>query len=155
DGAAGDEGGVLQQREPQRGRAVAATRVTGYERLEEEAQVLALLVDGQPVVEARAGDQVEIVLDRTPFYAESGGQVPDRGTLTGPGGQVEAEDVQRPVAGVVVHRGRVRSGRIRRDEVVLVTVDAHHRWDTACNHTATHLLHQALRDALGQHAHQA
>nr|MBO2487085.1 alanine--tRNA ligase [Bacillota bacterium] len=174
-----DEAGFQQQMELQRSRARAAreatgymgkpgveryaelarevppTRFTGYERLEEEAQVLALLVDGQPVVEARAGDQVEIVLDRTPFYAESGGQVPDRGTLTGPGGQVEVEDVQRPVAGVVVHRGRVRSGRIRRDEVVLATVDAHHRWDTARNHTATHLLHQALRDALGQHAHQA
>ena len=174
-----DEAGFQQQMELQRSRARAAreatgymgkpgveryaelarkvppTRFTGYERLEEEAQVLAVLVDGQPVVEARAGDQVEIVLDRTPFYAESGGQVPDRGTLTGPGGQVEVEDVQRPVAGVVVHRGRVRSGRIRRDEVVLATVDAHHRWDTARNHTATHLLHQALRDALGQHAHQA
>ncbi|HEY8530840.1 MAG TPA: alanine--tRNA ligase, partial [Limnochorda sp.] len=174
-----DEAGFREQMETQRARARAAretmgymgklgveryrdlarqvppSHFTGYERLEDEGQILALLVDGQPVQEARAGQVVEVVLDRTPFYAESGGQVADRGTLSGPAGQVEVDDVQRPVPGLIVHRGRVRSGRIRLDEAVLATVDAHHRWDTARNHTATHLLHQALRDTLGEHAHQA
>lgn len=174
-----DEAGFQSQMEAQRTRARAAretmgymgkpgvdryrdlaqevppSRFTGYEQLEDEAQILALMVDGQPVHEARAGQAVEVILDRTPFYAESGGQVPDRGTISGPGGQVEVDDVQRPVAGLVVHRGRVRSGRVRQDEVVLATVDAHHRWDTARNHTGTHLLHKALHETLGEHAHQA
>ncbi|MDQ3705531.1 MAG: alanine--tRNA ligase [Chloroflexota bacterium] len=103
---------------------------------------------------AGEGNEVEVVLDQTPFYAESGGQVADKGTLTWEGGRMEVTDVQRPVGGVIVHRGRIVEGTLRTGAEVQAHIPGSTRWSTMRNHTATHLLHKALRDVLGTHVHQ-
>lgn len=134
---------------------VPATRFTGYGALEGVADVRALLVDGQPVGEAGEGAEVEVVLTQTPFYAEAGGQEPDRGWLRHADTAVEVLDVQNALPGLVVHRGRVRGGVLRRGDEVSAQVDPERRLAISRSHTATHLLHQALRDALGPDATQA
>jgi alanyl-tRNA synthetase len=105
--------------------------------------------------EAAPGEAVELVLDKTCFYVESGGQVADTGRIVGPDWEVVVEDTRRPIEGMVVHIGRVVSGRPRVGDPVVARVDADLRWDTMRNHTATHLLHRALRDVLGSHVAQA
>lgn len=134
---------------------VPPTDFVGYGQLAAEARVVALLVEGQAVDEATAGQEALIVLDTTPFYAEGGGQVGDSGTITGGDGQVEVTDVQKTDSGVFVHYGRVASGRLRIGDVVLATVDEEARLATQRHHTATHLLHAALQEVLGEHAEQA
>ncbi len=138
------------------GRIAADLKTTfrGYETLELEATLRALLVGGEPADVARRGDEVEVVLDETPFYAESGGQVGDRGTLSTDAGCVEILDTQRPVGELVVHRGRVVKGEVRVETPALLTVDARARAATVRNHSGTHLLHAALREVLGQQAMQ-
>ena len=147
-----------------------ATTFDGYETTAEPATVVAILRDGigyetleaVPEAELRvpASAEAEIVLDRTPFYAEGGGQVGDRGVLRGADGEVrfEVEDTQRPAgsqtAGLIVHRGRL-VGRIAVGETVTAEVDAVRRARTMRNHTATHLLHRALRNVVGPEARQA
>ena len=101
------------------------------------------------------GAEAEIILDRTPFYPEGGGQVSDSGVITSASGQLYVTEVRRAPSGVIVHRGRVGSGVLRVESEALATVDEEERLDTARHHTATHLLHQALRDILGDHASQA
>ncbi|HLY24089.1 MAG TPA: alanine--tRNA ligase [bacterium] len=135
--------------------AAGATVFVGYDTLEAEGRVAALLVDGRRVVEAPRGAAVEVVCDRTPFYAQSGGQVGDTGTITAAAGVVEVEDTQRPAVDLIVHRGRVRTGVLREGDRVRLAVDAPRRQDITRNHTATHLLHAALREVLGEHARQA
>jgi alanyl-tRNA synthetase len=132
-----------------------ATEFTGYADYAGRGRVLALVAGGDALSEAREGQQVQIVLDRTPFYAESGGQVGDTGALDGPNGQVRVEDTQRPAPGLIVHYGMVERGAISVGEEVAVYVDAERRRDIMRNHTATHLLHRALRDVLGEHAAQS
>ncbi len=127
----------------------------GYETVEADGRILALLRAGDPVGTAAAGDPVEVVCDRTPFYAEAGGQVGDTGEIRTPGGGVAVTDTQRPVPGLVVHRGRVAGGPVRVGEPARLVVDASRRRDIMRNHTATHLLHRALREILGEHARQA
>lgn len=100
------------------------------------------------------GTQVEVILDQTPFYAESGGQVGDRGFLVWDGGRMQVTDTQRPVAGIIVHRGTIVEGTLRTGAEVEAEVPGDTRWSTMRNHTATHLLHKALRDTLGTHVHQ-
>lgn len=134
---------------------VPATRFVGYTTLSAEARVQAILVDGQMVGEARQGQDALVILDMTPFYAESGGQVGDSGTITAPDGQLLVEDVQKNDAGVYVHFAKVASGRIRVGDAVLATVDEKTRVATQRHHTATHLLHAALQQVLGEHALQA
>jgi alanyl-tRNA synthetase len=95
------------------------------------------------------------VLDRTPFYAESGGQVGDKGFLVWEGGRFEVQDTRRPVGGVIVHRGTVIEGTLDTGQEVEAVVPGSTRWETMRNHTATHLVHKALRDVLGEHVHQA
>ncbi|MDH5566441.1 MAG: alanine--tRNA ligase [Myxococcales bacterium] len=126
----------------------------GYETLEIESRIRALLVDGVLRDEAREGETVEIVVEETPFYAESGGQVGDRGLVTTEGGSVEIRDAQRPTGELVVHRGRVTRGAIRVDTAVRLAVDAEARAATVRNHSGTHLLHAALRAELGPQAMQ-
>jgi alanyl-tRNA synthetase len=121
---------------------------TGYEELASEAQMLALRRDGVDVQEAREGDEVEVYLDRTPFYAESGGQIGDTGMLSGPDGEVAVEDTQRPAEGVVAHLGRVKIGAIRAGERVSAVVDQERRRQIMRHHTATHLLNRALEELL-------
>jgi alanyl-tRNA synthetase len=104
--------------------------------------------------EAATGQVVDLLLDRTPFYAESGGQVADTGIIETEYGRALVQDVQKPLPGVTAHRATIVSGTLRRGEVARATVDVERRWDIMRNHTATHLLHRALRDTLGEHAQQ-
>jgi alanyl-tRNA synthetase len=130
-----------------------ATLFTGYEEMESKAKVVALVSSGRPVDQAD-GD-VEVLLDLTPFYPEGGGQVGDRGEIVGPHGRVDVLDTQRAAGKLIVHRGRVVEGRIAKDDEVSARVDPGHRADTKRNHTATHLLHAALRQVIGPHVRQA
>ena len=133
---------------------VGTTKFIGYDRLESESLVQAILKGDRLVKEAAEGDEVEIVLDVTPFYAEGGGQVGDRGLLLGHDGQVEITETTRPAPTVILHKGTVTKGRIREGEALRMTVNATTRQDAQRNHTATHLLHAALRDLLGPHVKQ-
>ena len=131
-----------------------ATKFIGYDRLESESLVQAILKGDRLVKEAAEGDEVEVVLDVTPFYAEGGGQVGDRGILAGHDGQVEIKETTRPVPTLILHKGIVTKGRIREGEALHLTVNATTRQDAQRNHTATHLVHAALRDMLGPHVKQ-
>jgi alanyl-tRNA synthetase len=133
---------------------LGATKFVGYDRLESESFVQAILKGDRLVKEAAEGDEVELVLDVTPFYAEGGGQVGDQGVLIGQDGQVEVKETTRPVPTVILHKGTVTKGRIREGEQLRLTVNAATRQDAQRNHTATHLLHAALRDLLGPHVKQ-
>ena len=128
----------------------------GYRTLQHDSVIVALVVDGEPVVRATKGQKVGVVLEKTPFYAEAGGQIGDAGTITGPNGFVRVKDTQSPVAGLVVHRGTVADGLAGNlgDEVT-AQVDQSRRLDTARNHSGTHLLHASLRNILGTHVRQA
>ena len=134
---------------------VGHTQFVGYRQLEQETLVAALLVDNVAAGHAGQGQPVEVVLENTPFYAESGGQVGDRGIIAGPNGLVRVEDTQSPVAGLIVHRGVVERGDMSLGEPVTARVDLHRRLDAARNHSGTHLLHAALRSVLGPHVRQA
>ncbi|HYB14004.1 MAG TPA: alanine--tRNA ligase [Streptosporangiaceae bacterium] len=128
---------------------------TGYDQTSGEAAVLGLLVDGFPVPAAGAGTEVDVILDRTPFYAEGGGQLADAGTITTDSGVIDVSDVQTPLTGLVVHRGRVRSGEITTGAPAHAEIDIERRRALSRSHTATHLVHRALRNALGESAAQA
>jgi alanyl-tRNA synthetase len=128
----------------------------GYSHLTSEAKVTAVLVDGNLVGSAGADEEVEIVLDRTPFYAEGGGQLADGGTITlANGAVVEIEDVQTPVPGVFVHRGRVLSGSLESGSHGQAAIDVERRDAISRAHTATHMVHKAFRELLGETATQA
>ena len=131
------------------------TEFLGYTQLSAEARVVGLLVNAAAVPAAGAGSQVEIVLDRTPFYAEGGGQQSDTGTLLGDGFTVDITDVQSPVEGLPVHRGTVRAGEVVLGASVLAHVDVSRRQAVARAHSATHLVHAGIRRALGERAAQA
>lgn len=131
------------------------TEFVGYRKLRTRGRVLAIVRNGRLVDEVREGEEAEVVLDRTPFYAEAGGQVGDTGSFRWRGGVFEVHDTQRPVEGVVAHRGIVREGSLRVGQRVEASVDEARRRDTMRHHTATHLLHRALREVLGEHARQA
>lgn len=128
----------------------------GYEDLSTEGTVRGLLVGGAAAPVAEEGEAVEVVLNRTPFYAEGGGQLADHGVIRlDNGALVEVEDVQSPVEGLIVHRGRVASGEVTPGLTALAEVDTGRRRGLSRSHTATHLVHQAFRDALGEGAAQA
>jgi alanyl-tRNA synthetase len=131
------------------------TEFLGYEYLTSDGTVLGLVSHGEGRPVAREGDEVEIVLDRTVFYAEGGGQVGDRGRLRGPGGVAEVLDTQRLVPGITGHLARVTEGEIAVGDKLEVVVDQKWRTGAERAHTATHVLHWILRDRLGEHAHQA
>jgi alanyl-tRNA synthetase len=130
------------------------TRFVGYERLTADSRVLALVVRGAATPQARQGDLVELVAEETPFYAESGGQVGDRGVIETPTGRIDVDDVQRPVAGLVVHRGKLVRGEVHVDQPARLVVDSMHRLGAVRHHSGTHLLHAALREVLGETAAQ-
>jgi alanyl-tRNA synthetase len=134
---------------------LSPTVFVGYTRERSSAQVLALLRGGERADAAGAGDEVIVVLDRTPFYAEAGGQVGDTGVLVARGLRVEVTVTRRLSAALVGHIGRVVRGRVRVGARVRAEVDHARRAAIRRNHTATHLLHRALRDVLGEHARQA
>ena len=131
------------------------TAFDGYYQTSIESRILGILRDGEAVGQATRGQQVEIVLAETCFYAEGGGQVGDRGVIAGPNGRVQIEDTQSPVAGLIVHRGTVSEGDIALGDAVTGQVEAERRLDASRNHSGTHLLHAALRSVLGPHVRQA
>jgi alanyl-tRNA synthetase len=126
----------------------------GYRALTGASTIRALLVDGNGCEAARAGQEVEVVVDETPFYAESGGQVGDRGLIRSSSGVIEVVDTQRPAGALVIHRGRVNEGEVHVDSRVELEVDARSRAATVRNHSGTHLLQAALRSVLGSQAMQ-
>jgi alanyl-tRNA synthetase len=132
-----------------------STEFLGYVDLANEARVVGLLVGGTPAPAAGAGTEVELVLDRTPFYAEGGGQLADTGRILADGAELEVLDVQTPVPGLSVHRARVVSGEITLDAAVHAEVDVSRRAAIARSHSATHLVHAGVRRALGDKAAQA
>ncbi|GAB4078274.1 alanine--tRNA ligase [Nostocoides australiense] len=129
---------------------------TGYQDVTGEATVAGLLIDGVSAASATSGQEVEIVLDRTPFYAEGGGQLADGGLLRlANGALVEVDDVQKPITGLIVHRGRVVDGEVGTGEQAFAEVDIARRRSISRAHTATHMVHKAIREALGDTATQA
>ncbi|HEX2622425.1 MAG TPA: DHHA1 domain-containing protein, partial [Phototrophicaceae bacterium] len=117
-------------------------------------KVLALISDGQLLGEVIAGDMVEVILAETPFYVEAGGQVSDTGTISGQGWSIEVTDTRRPIGGLIVHVGEVLEGTPHKGDTAQAEVDTTRRSDITRNHTATHLLHAALRNHLGTHVQQ-
>ncbi len=131
------------------------TAFHGYEHLTcEHSQVTALYIDGAPVNRARAGDDVVIVLDHTPFYAEGGGQVGDAGELRNARARVIVEDTTKIQAAVFGHQGRIVEGEVEVGDSFVARVDGERRARTVRNHSATHLMHKALREVLGAHVQQ-
>jgi alanyl-tRNA synthetase len=134
---------------------------TGYDEISGEATVAGLLAGGVSVPAAGAGTEVEVILDRTPFYAEGGGQLADSGIIRvasapgAAGGEVEVRDVQAPVPGLIVHRGVVTSGEVVVGALAQADVDTARRRAISRSHTATHMVHRAIRGALGDSAAQA
>ncbi len=134
---------------------------TGYDQTASEATITGLLVNGVSVPAAGAGTEVEVVLDRTPCYAEGGGQLADTGIIRvsdapgAPGGVIEVRDVQQPVPGLIVHRGTVSSGEVVVGAAAEAEIDAERRRAISRSHTATHMVHRAFRGALGESAAQA
>ena len=132
-----------------------ASEFTGYERLQDDSRVTALFSDGQAVEVLNAGDSGIVVLEHTPFYAESGGQVGDRGVLrVGDAALFEVTDTQKQGEGAIAHVGRVTRGAIAAGAEVSAQVDGERRAATRLNHSATHLMHAALRQVLGEHVQQ-
>ncbi|MEU7004400.1 alanine--tRNA ligase [Nonomuraea sp. NPDC046570] len=127
----------------------------GYDLTSAESSVVGVLVDGVPVPAAGVGSAVEVVLGRTPFYAEGGGQLADQGVLRTSGAEIDVHDVQSPIAGLVVHRGTVRSGEIKVGDEVQAEVDVERRRAISRSHSATHLVHRGFKNALGETAAQA
>jgi len=136
-------------------RALGETVFTGYSDLETESRVLGILVDGQSVTSARAGQTAELVLAETTLYAESGGQVADKGSIVGAGFAADVVDVQRPVSGLISHTVQVTEGVISVDAAAKTVVDAANRRAARQAHSATHLVHAAIRDTLGSTATQS
>jgi alanyl-tRNA synthetase len=164
--SAGFDAAMQRQREMARAKAKfkmaqgleyggAATAFHGYEHLVcEHARVTAIYIDGTPVQRARAGDDVVVVLDHTPFYAESGGQVGDSGELRNARARVVVDDTLKIQASVFGHHGRIVEGEIEVGDEFVARVDAERRAKTVRNHSATHLMHKALREVLGAHVQQ-
>ncbi|MCU7907197.1 MAG: alanine--tRNA ligase [Candidatus Thiodiazotropha sp. (ex Epidulcina cf. delphinae)] len=165
-----DQPGFEQAMAAQRKRAQAASRFgvaetvdleleeetgfSGYERIEDQARIVAILRDGEAVDTLQQGESGMVFLDHTPFYAESGGQVGDMGTLEGKGILFEVGDTRKQAGELFVHIGRLEQGNLAVGDTVTAQVNAYTRRATALNHSATHLLHAALRRVLGDHVAQ-
>ncbi|MFE4520578.1 alanine--tRNA ligase [Cytobacillus firmus] len=142
------QGGVL-------GELKTESQFVGYDKLQTNATIAAIVKDGQLIEEAHAGEEIQLILDETPFYAESGGQIADQGTLEAEGLKVSIKDVQKAPNGQNLHRAVVEKGTLKAEASVLASVNEQIRSKIIKNHTATHLLHQALKDVLGGHVNQA
>ncbi|OOE14941.1 alanine--tRNA ligase [Fictibacillus arsenicus] len=142
------QGGVLSD-------ITVKSEFSGYESLSGEARILEVLQNGERVSMVSEGDEAQVILDETPFYAESGGQIADQGTITGNNLQLRVKDVQKAPNGQNLHTVLVEKGVLENNTQVSVQVDKETRAKVVKNHTATHLLHQALKDVLGTHVNQA
>jgi alanyl-tRNA synthetase len=127
----------------------------GYEQTELDSTVIVLVVNDQEVSEAAQGSEIEVVTEATPFYAEAGGQVADTGKITADDLEIRVTDTIKDPTGLIIHKGKIISGRINKGQTVTLRVDVHHRKATMRNHTATHILHAVLRKVLGDHVKQA
>jgi len=127
----------------------------GYDSLGGDSTILLLVSDGEEISEAAQGQEIEVVTESTPFYAESGGQVGDCGTISGDNFELEVLDTVKDPTGLIIHKTRVIAGNVRKGDKVSLVVDAAKREATALNHTATHILHAVLRRVLGDHVKQA
>ncbi len=135
--------------------SLGATEFLGYDADSAEAEIVALVQKGEGVDAAKAGEEVAVVVNQTPFYAESGGQVADTGAIeTTTGGRIEVENVQKRADGLFVHLGKVAAGTVKVGDAVRLTIDRPRRAAIKANHSATHLLHAALRNVLGTHVAQ-
>jgi alanyl-tRNA synthetase len=135
--------------------AAGPTEFLGYEKLAAEGSVRGLATNGTRTAVASEGEPVRVILDRTPFYAEGGGQVGDAGVIRTDEGTIEVTDTRPGPGGTIVHQGRVVTGEVREGDEVHTEVDAERRASTARSHTATHVLHHTVRQTLGDHARQA
>ncbi|AGK55023.1 alanine--tRNA ligase [Bacillus sp. 1NLA3E] len=142
------QGGVL-------GDIKVESKFIGYQQLETDANVLVILKDGELADAANVGDEVKLILDVTPFYAESGGQIADQGTLVATGVKVKIKDVQKAPNGQNLHQAVIEEGTLKPNAMVKAIVNQEIRGDIIKNHTATHLLQRALKDVLGPHVNQA
>jgi alanyl-tRNA synthetase len=131
------------------------TEFTGYDKKTCDSKVLLLVENEEEVYEASAGNDVEIVTEATPFYGEAGGQAGDTGVITGKDLEIKVSNTIKDPTGLVIHKGKIVSGKIKKDETVTLSVDDDKRRSTECSHTATHILHAVLRKALGDHVKQA
>ncbi|WP_213422886.1 alanine--tRNA ligase [Bhargavaea massiliensis] len=170
-----DEEGFRREMEAQRERARAArqdvgsmqvqsgalggfhgeSEFIGYDHMVAGAEIIAIVSGGELVETASEGEDVQVILDRTPFYAESGGQIADRGSMTGEAFRASVQDVRKAPNGQNLHSVKVEAGTMTKGDTLKAEVDAAQRRLTVKNHTATHLLHQALKDILGGHVNQA
>lgn len=135
-------------------RELKATKFKGYDRTILKAEILAIIKADKRVERPEEGDEIDIVLDVTPFYPEAGGQIGDRGIITKKGSRIEVLDTRRPVPEIIIHRAKVIKGSIRKGDKVEASIDMGKRLATARNHTATHLLQGALKRVLGKHVRQ-
>ncbi|MGJ3196237.1 alanine--tRNA ligase [Peribacillus frigoritolerans] len=142
------QGGVL-------GDIKVESEFVGYDQVAVEAKVAAIIKNGELVTEAQEGEEVQVILDKTPFYAESGGQIADIGTMASESVKVDVLDVQKAPNGQNLHRVSVTAGTLTADSNIVAAVNQENRIHITKNHTATHLLHQALKDVLGTHVNQA
>ncbi|MCQ4089690.1 alanine--tRNA ligase [Exiguobacterium sp. LL15] len=153
--AAREESGSMQQQSEVLSTLKDKSTFVGYTDLKADAKIIALLHDGERVTEVAAGEEAQVILDITPFYAESGGEVADTGTIEGKDFVLDVKDVQKAPNGQNLHTVIVRTGIATEAADVVATVEAAERKAVTKNHTATHLLHKALKDTLGTHVNQA
>ncbi|MBL0731751.1 MAG: alanine--tRNA ligase [Desulfosarcina sp.] len=162
---------AMEEQRAQSGSAASLTRISeayknlsskgikpefvGYDKLSSSAEVILLVQNGSEVAEAAAGQVVEIVTASTPFYGESGGQVGDKGEITGDKFKINILGTIKDPTGLIIHKGKVTSGKIKKGDPSILNVDVKARHAIACNHTATHILHSALRQIIGDHVKQA
>ena len=149
------DGGVPTEVYRRAAATVGGTEFVGYDRLAAEADLGAIVTPGGMLTGASEGDEVEVVLPRTPFYAEGGGQIGDAGVLETPTGRLEVVDTQEALDGLIVHRARVIAGEVATGQPVEARVDGDRRVATARSHSATHVLHATIKEVLGDHAQQA
>lgn len=135
--------------------SIGKTIFLGYDTLEENAEVMAIIKDTTKTQSAQEGEEVEIILNQSPFYAASGGQVGDKGEILGEAAKFEVSDTVKPVENIIVHKGKIKKGTFKIGDAVLAKVEAADRADTARHHTVTHILHAVLRSVLGDHVKQA
>ena len=153
--AAREESGSMQQQSEVLSTLKDKSTFVGYTDLKADAKIIALVHDGERVTEVAAGEEAQVILDITPFYAESGGEVADTGTIEGKDFVLDVKDVQKAPNGQNLHTVIVRTGIATEAADVVATVEAAERKAVTKNHTATHLLHKALKDTLGTHVNQA
>jgi len=127
----------------------------GYYQLSCDANILLLVKNGEEAEEASSGSEIELVAEKTPFYGESGGQAGDRGKIAAENFEMSVSDTIKDPTGLIIHKGKIVSGRVKKGETATLTVDSATRHAIARNHTATHILHYALREVLGDHVKQA